>query len=72
MIAQLCSDGIITHSPLRSDRTRDTDQSRVNRLCQFFGNRDARGLTQGDTVAFVPCDDTTEVENGVSKTQPSG
>ena len=52
-VDQLCRDWIVAHGGLRSERTQLTDQGRVERLAHYFGDRDARGLREGDCRQFA-------------------
>ena len=52
-IDQLCEGWRNFYGSLRSERTRITDEGRVKRLVDFFGNRDARTLTHADLVGFA-------------------
>ncbi len=50
------------HGPLRSERTRATDHTHVERLAAFFGGLDARSLTETHARRFA----TEGIETGLS------
>lgn len=44
---------LVTHGPLRSERTQATDRARVRHLCDFFGSKDLSRLTESDCRRFA-------------------